>query len=318
MSFSYLHASTREEALAALAEPGNVPVGGGTDLVPLYEEGLLRPVRVVDARGIAGARDITRHADGACTIGMAVTVAELAAHADILAHFPLLAAACASVGTPALRNAGTIGGNLAQRHHCWYFRRDVGCFKRGGSSCAAVDGEHRYHGIVAAGTCRAVHPSDPAVALEALDAEVEIASAKAGTRRVRIPELYAGAANDALKEAQLAPGELIVALHLPAAAADGAQHWEKVMQRGAWDFALVSCAGARRRDGSVRLVLGGVALAPWRVSDSVEEDVSVGALDEDSIDALVERAMYDVEPLADNGYKVQLAQAALKRTIQAL
>lgn len=318
MSFTYLHATTRDEALAALAEPGSIPVGGGTDLVPLHEEGILTPVRVVDARGIAGARDITRHADGSCTIGAAVTVAELAAHAAIRAHFPVLAAACASVGTPALRNAGTIAGNLAQRHHCWYFRRDVGCFKRGGAQCAAVDGEHRYHGIVAAGTCRAVHPSDPAVALEALEAQVEIASAAAGPRRVSISELYAGAANDPHKEAQLAAGELIVAVHLPAAAAGGAQHWEKVMQRAAWDFALVSCAGVRRADGSVRLVLGGVALAPWRVSDSVEEDVSVGGLDEDSIDALVERAMYDAEPLAANGYKVQLAQAALKRTIQAL
>lgn len=318
MSFSYLHAASRSEALDALAEPGTMAVAGGTDLVPLYDAGILAPTRVVDVRALPGAREITRHADGSFTLGSAVTIAELAAHADVRAHLPMLAAACESVGTPALRNAGTLGGNLAQRHHCWYFRRGVGCFKRGGAQCAAVDGEHQYHGIIADGTCRASHPSDPAVALMALDAEVQIAKASSAERQVDIAGLYHGAANDPQKEAQLAPGELIVAVRIPSESADGAQHWEKVMQRGAWDFALVSCAGARRPDGAVRLVLGGVGIAPWRINLSVEEDVAVGGLDEDSIDALVERAMYDAQPLAHNGYKVQLAQTALKRTIQAL
>jgi xanthine dehydrogenase YagS FAD-binding subunit len=318
VSFSYLHVLSRQDALAALAEPGTIPVAGGTDLVPLHDEGILSPARVVDVRALPGAREITRHADGAFTLGAAVTIAELATHEDVRTHLPVLAAACESVGTPALRNAGTLGGNLAQRHHCWYFRRGVGCFKRGGSQCAAVDGEHRYHGIIASGTCRAAHPSDPAVALMALDAEVQVAKAESAERQLSIAALYAGAADDPHKEAQLADGELIVAVRIPAAAAGGAQHWEKVMQRGAWDFALVSCAGARRPDGAVRLVLGGVGIAPWRINLSVEEDVAVGGLDEDSIDALVERALYDAQPLAHNGYKVQLAQAALKRTIQGL
>jgi xanthine dehydrogenase YagS FAD-binding subunit len=247
-----------------------------------------------------------------------VRISDLATHPQVRAHFPLLADAAASVGTPALRNMGTIGGNLVQRHHCWYFRRGVGCFKRGGTQCAAVDGEHEYHGIVAAGTCRAVHPSDPAVALEALDATVVVARVGADERRLSIAELFAGAATNALSEVTLAHGELITAIELPAAAANGVQHWEKVMQRGAWDFALVSCAAARRADGAVRIALGGVALAPWRIALSVEEDIASGGLDEDSIDALAERAMYDVEPLARNGYKVTLAQTVLKRAMQAL
>ncbi|HRQ77992.1 MAG TPA: FAD binding domain-containing protein [Gemmatimonadaceae bacterium] len=314
--FDYSIASTRDEALGALAKPGALPVAGGTDLVPCAEEGIVAPTLVVDIRRIAGFRDITATADG-LRIGAAVAIAELAAHAELRAQYPLLAEACASVGTPALRNSGTIGGNLAQRHHCWYFRRGVGCFKRGGSQCAAVEGEHQYHGILADGTCRAVHPSDPAVALLALDAQVEIASASS-TRHVDLATLFAGAAKDPHKEAQLAPGELIVAVHLPTEAAGGRQHWEKVMQRGAWDFALVSVAACRRRDGSVRMAMGGLALAPWRVPDSIEEDVGSGGLDEDSIDALVERAFYDFEPLPGNAYKRTMGQGVLKRAIQQL
>ncbi|HRN53751.1 MAG TPA: FAD binding domain-containing protein [Gemmatimonadaceae bacterium] len=314
--FDYSIASTRDEALGALAKPGALPVAGGTELVPCAEEGIVAPTLVVDIRRIAGFRDITATADG-LRIGAAVAIAELAAHAELRAQYPLLAEACASVGTPALRNSGTIGGNLAQRHHCWYFRRGVGCFKRGGSQCAAVEGEHQYHGILADGTCRAVHPSDPAVALLALDAQVEIASASS-TRHVDLATLFAGAAKDPHKEAQLAPGELIVAVHLPTEAAGGRQHWEKVMQRGAWDFALVSVAACRRRDGSVRMAMGGLALAPWRVPDSIEEDVGSGGLDEDSIDALVERAFYDFEPLPGNAYKRTMGQGVLKRAIQQL
>jgi xanthine dehydrogenase YagS FAD-binding subunit len=230
----------------------------------------------------------------------------------------VLAEACESVGTPALRNSGTIGGNLVQRHHCWYFRQGVGCFKRGGTQCAAVDGEHQHHGIIADGTCRAVHPSDPAVALLALDARVEIVGPDGASRLADIETLFAGAARDPHKEAQLAPGELIVAVHLSADAAGGRQHWEKVMQRGAWDFALVSVAACRRTDGTVRMAMGGLGLAPWRVPDSIEEDVASGGLDEDSIDALVERAFYDVEPLPGNEYKRTMGQGVLKRAIASL
>jgi xanthine dehydrogenase YagS FAD-binding subunit len=318
MSFAYLTAKTHAEALTALGERGTHVVAGGTDLVPCVDEGILAPVRVVDVRGLPGLRDITLHTDGSATIGAAVTINEIAEHAGLRERYPMLCDAAASVGTPALRNMGTLGGNLIQRHNCWYFRRGVGCFKRGGTQCAAVDGEHQYHGIVNDGICRAAHPSDPAVALEVLGAEVEIVSANSAPRRVGVAALYEGAANDAEKDAQISSHELVVALHIPAEAAGGAQSWEKVMQRGAWDYALVSCAAQRRTDGTVRIALGGVALGPWRISDRVEEDISAGGLDDESVEALAERAVYDVEPLANNGYKVELAEAVLRRAIRAI
>ena len=318
MHFEYLRPRTLGEALDALASPDTLAIAGGTDLLVWIEEGLASPARVVDLRALPGARDISVRPDGALWIGAAVRIAEIAEHATVRAEFPALAEAAASVGTPALRNMGTLGGNLAQRPRCWYLRRGVPCFKNGGSSCAAMAGEHQYHGIIPDVPCRAVHPSDPAVALEALDAHVEIAVPGGASRRVTVAALFEGAATNPNAELTLAGGELIMAVELPAAAAGGTQHWEKVMQRAAWDFALISCAAARRTDGSVRVALGGVGAGPWRVALSVEEDVASGGLDEESLDALAERALYDTEPLDNNGYKVAMARAVLRRAMRAL
>lgn len=316
--FAYERPGTLDAALVALARDGALPVSGGTDLVVWIDEGLASPGMVVDVRAWPGAGSIEVAADGGARIGAAAGIAELASHAELRERFPAFAEACASVGSPALRNLGTIGGNLAQRPRCWYLRRNVKCFKNHGTGCPAVAGEHPYHGIVADGTCRAVHPSDPAVALSALGASVEVRSARGEARLIAIDELYEGAATNPTAEVVLAHGELITAIVIPAAAAGGTQHWEKVMQRGAWDFALVSCAAARRADGSVRIALGGVALGPWRVAESVEEDVASGGVDEESKDALAERALYDVEPLPGTAYKTEIAKGVLRRAMGAM
>ena len=317
-SFTYHRPASVREALAALAEPGSRPIGGGTDLLPRIDDGLVQLTRVIDIRDLKGASEIELRADGSARIGAGARLADIATHGGLRTAFPVLAQAAEAVGSPALRHMGTLGGNLGQRMRCWYFRRGVACFKNGGSSCAAFDGEHEYHGIIPGGTCHAVHPSDPAVALEALDARVEATRTDGATRLLTISELYAGAAADPGGEMTLGADELITAVELSAAAGGGTQHWEKVMQRGAWDFALVSCAAVQRTDGAVRMSLGGVGLGPWRIALSVEEDVASGGLDEDSIDALAERAMYDAEPLARNGYKVDIARAVLRRAMRAL
>lgn len=315
--FTYTRPATLPDALRALAEPAAVPIGGGTDLLVCIEEGLISPAQVVDVRALPGAHEIRTDATG-LRIGAGVRIAAIAANADVRGLYPLLAEAAASVGTPALRNMGTLAGNLVQRNRCWYLRRGAPCFKNGGAGCHAVEGEHQYHGIVADGPCRAVHPSDPAVALEALEATVEIARADGTLRSSTIAELYAGASSNPHSETTLVPGELIIAVHLPAESAGGAQHWQKLMQRGAWDFALVSCAAVRRTDGAVRLVLGGVAAAPWRIALSVEEDIASGGLDADSVDALAERALYDTAPLEGNAYKLTMARTVLARAMRAL
>jgi xanthine dehydrogenase YagS FAD-binding subunit len=317
-SFRYHRPATAADALRALALPDSVPLGGGTDLLVTMKEGLAEPAELVDVRHVAGAREITVRADGSVRIGGAVRIADLAAHSAIREKFAALADAARLVGTPALRNMGTIGGNLCQRPRCWYFRRGVPCLKNGGTACAAVTGENQYHAILGGGPCHAVHPSDPAVALTALDATIVLLGANNARRSVPIGGFYLDAASNPRGETVVAHGEIVEAVELPAHAAGGTQRYVKLMQRGTWDFALVSLAGVKRRDGEARLVLGGVAAAPWRVNPSVEEDVASGELDDESADALAERALYDAVPLANNAYKVTQAAALLKRMMLEL
>ena len=317
-AFSYHRPASYADALTALGAADSVALGGGTDLLVTMKEGLTEPAHLVDVRHVRGACAITLGKDGSARIGGAVRIAELAASEIIIERFAVLADACRMVGTPALRNMGTIAGNLCQRPRCWYFRRGVPCLKNGGSGCAAVNGENQYHAILGGGPCHAVHPSDPAVALTALEATVEIVGAGEARRSVPIEAFFANAASNPLGETVLAAGEIIEAIELPAHSSGGSQRYEKLMQRGAWDFALVSLAGIKRTDGEVRLVLGGVSPAPHRVNPSVEEDVASGALDDESADALAERALYDAAPLSENGYKVKQAAALLKRAMLEL
>jgi len=319
--FDYRRPTALPDALAALGASGARAIGGGTDLVPRIEEGLDAPEMVIDVRHLPGARAITVEPDGALSIGAAVRIADLARDPVVRERVPLLADAAAAVGSPALRTMGTIAGNLAQRPRCWYYRRGVSCLKSGGSGCPAAAGEHQYHGIIADGPCRAAHPSDPATALLALDASLTIVSSAGGTvttRTVRLANAYAEAATAATHELALGTDELITHVTIPAEATGGVQHWEKVTQRGAFDFALVSCAALRRTNGSARLVLGGVGAAPWRVPHSIEEDVTSGGLDDESIDALAARALYDATPLPGTAYKVRIAEAVLRRAIRAI
>jgi xanthine dehydrogenase YagS FAD-binding subunit len=162
-----------------------------------------------------------------------------------------------------------------------------------------------------------VHPSDPAVALVALEGVIHVQSA-AGARDIPAAEFFATSQQRLDGETTLAAGEVVTAVTLPAYSSGGVQFFEKVMQRASWDFALVSLAGIRRRDGEVRLVLGGVANVPWRVTDSIEEDVSSGGLADDDIETLAQRALYDAEPLSGNAYKLDVASGLLRRGIATL
>jgi xanthine dehydrogenase YagS FAD-binding subunit len=316
-SFAYRRPASLDEALALLQEPGSCAVGGGTDLLPLIREGVVSPTTLVDVRRLPGAGALTWHDDGSLHIGASARLAHLARDPQVQSAFPALAQACAAVAAEALRTMGTLGGNLAQRPRCWYYRHGWSCLKRGGSGCPAATGENEYHAILGAGPCVATHPSDPAVALAALDAVVHLAG-RDGPHDRSIAELYARAALDPSREAAVGDGGVITGITIPAQARGGEQFYEKVTQRAAFDFALVSLAAARRADGEVRLVLGGVAPMPWRVTDSIEEDVASGGLADDDIETLAARALYDARPLAGNGYKVEMAAAVLRRGITRL
>lgn len=290
-------------------------LGGGTDLLVAMREGLVRPDALVDLRGLPASADITWSADGSLRLGASVTIAAIAADERIVHHYAALAQACETVGSPALRNMGTIGGNLCQRPRCWYFRSAIPCLKSHGNDCPAALGENTHHAIFGGGPCFAVHPSDPAVALTALEATVHI-SGSTGDRVVPISEFFVLPDPDPKRETVLEHGEFVTAIEIPARSSGGRQRYTKVLQRGAWDFALASVAVVRREDGAVRMVLGGVAHVPWPVNPSVEEDVASAPLSADDIEVLAERALYDAQPLSRNAYKVSLCRALLRDAIQ--
>jgi xanthine dehydrogenase YagS FAD-binding subunit len=315
--FAYHAADSLADAVRSLAAVGTTPLGGGTDLLVLIEEGLAAPNVLVDLRRLPGARGVTVESDGVVRVGGATRLSELAQDAVVRDRFPALAQACEAVGTPALRNMGTIGGNLCQRPRCWYFRRNIRCHKNGGDSCPAVNGENQYLAILGGGPCYIVHPSDPAVALTALGARVEV-TGPVGSRWLEIDRFYTLPRQRMEHETVLEHSEFVTALALPPESEGGVQRYYKVMQRGTWDFALVSLAAVKRPDGEVRLVLGGVAPRPWRVTSSVEEDVSTGGLDDDAIETLATRALIDAEPMSKNGYKVELAASLLREAMAEL
>lgn len=315
--FEYQRATSADHAARLLGEPGAVPLGGGTDLLVAIAEEIARADSLVDLREIPGSTDVRRLDDGSLYIGASTRVADLAGKPLIRDHFPALAQACEVVGTAALRHMGTIGGNLCQRPRCWYFRRGIPCLKNGGSDCPAVEGENQYLAILDNGPCHIVHPSDPAVALTALDALVEISSASE-RRLIPIGDFYVLPRQRLDHETVLQNGEFVSGIVLSAEAGGGIQRYRKLMQRDAWDFALVSIAGCKRPNGDVRIVLGGVAPRPWRVNSSVEEDVGSGGLDDDTVATLADRALYDAKPLSKNGYKVELAASLLRGVIAEL
>ena len=313
-AFSYRAPISPSEASEALALAGAMPLGGGTDLLVWIEEGLAQPDTLIDLRQVSGSASITETETGV-RIGASARLAGIAEHSLVRERYAALASACESVGTPALRAMGTLGGNLCQRPRCWYLRRNIPCLKNGGSTCPAATGENQYHAILGGGPCFIVHPSDPAVALTALEADIEICSARSDPRRVPIVDFYVLPSDRLDRETILVDGEFVSAIYLPASASAGLQRYDKLMQRGAWDFALVSLAATRRADGEVRLVLGGVAPRPWRVTSSVEEDVASGGLDADAAEVLADRALYDAQPLEKNDYKVRMAHTLLMRAM---
>lgn len=311
----------RETSLAAALErlrvPGWVPMGGGNDLLATMEQGLAHPAGAVDVRALLELQGIAAGEDGAVRIGGACLITEIAGSPVIHRYYPLLVQACADMGMDSLRSTWTIGGSLAQRPQCSYYRRNIPCLKNGGSTCPAHVGDSAHLAILEGGPCWMVHPSDPAVALVALDADIEIARA-GGLRTVAASDFFTLPIGRMDRETVLEDGELITAIHLPASARGGLQHYARRAQDSADTFDFVSLASARRADGEVRLVLGGVAPRPYRVYTSVEEEAMSGGLDEDAIAGLAERALLDAVPLSMNGEKMEVAAALLRDAITVI
>jgi xanthine dehydrogenase YagS FAD-binding subunit len=320
--FDYVRPNTITEAVTAAAHPGAAYLAAGTNLLDLMKGGIVHPTRLVDVSRLPGLDSIERQADGSWRIGALVRNADLAHDHDFARRFPAVAEALLSGASAQLRNAATVGGNLVQRTRCAYFYDPTSaCNKRApGAGCDARGGDNRLHAVLGwSASCIATHPSDFCVALAALDAVVEI-EGKTGRREVPLESFHLLPGDTPSHETVLAPGEMIVAVRLPAAAAQFAAHarYLKVRDRTSYAFALVSAAAALRLDGDViaeaRLALGGVAAKPWRARPA--EKILAGANpDAATFHRAAEAALADAKPSGDNLFKIELAQRILVRAL---
>jgi xanthine dehydrogenase YagS FAD-binding subunit len=320
--FDYVRPQTVAEAVAAAAEPGSAFLAGGTNLLDLMKGGVSRPDRLIDITHLPGLDLIEVLPGGDVRVGALVRNAELAHDRDFARRFPAVAEALLSGASAQLRNAATVGGNLMQRTRCAYFYDAAGaCNKRvPGAGCDARGGDNRGHAVLGwSESCIATHPSDFCVPLAALDAVVEI-EGRAGRREIPLESFFLSPGDTPDRETVLAPGELIVALRLPAPAAQFAAHarYLKVRERTSYAFAVVSAAAAlRMADGRIaeaRIALGGVAPRPWRAREA-EEALGGARAEPASFRAAATTALAGAKPSGDNAFKIELARRVVARAL---
>ena len=294
-------------------------VGGGSDLLGMVKERLVSPDVLVNLRAIGGL-DRVETQSGRVKIGGLITLDALSHDAQIRKQYAVLAEAAESVGTPQIRNAGTLAGNVCQRPWCWYYRNGFPCLKNGGDKCFSASGENQLHAIFGGGPSYIVHPSDTAPALVALDAEFHV-SGPSGDRVIPAGQFFQLPRVDAARENVLAPDDVLVAITLPAARPGERSTYHKVLDREAWTHAVVSVAIVLDMDKQVcrgaRIVLGGVAPIPWRLQ-KVEAILSGQRITPELAAQAGEAAVEGARPLAKNKYKVPLTKAVVKRTLLSL
>ena len=319
-TFTFEHADSVEGALRGAAA-GARYYAGGTNLLDLMKLGVESPGALIDiGRLDLGAITVTD--DGGVLVGAGATNSAAANHPLIRGQYPMLSQAILSGATTQIRNMATVGGNLMQRTRCPYFMDPAfaHCNKREpGSGCAAQLGFNREHALFgASAACVAVHPSDMAVALAALDARVHVHGPD-GARSLRIDEFFALPGQSPERDNTLHAAELITGIELPPSTLGPHSWYLKVRDRHSYAFALVSvAAGVQLVDGeivSAALALGGVAAKPWRVAAA--EACLIGAPAGDAaFRAAAELLTEGAVPLAQNGFKVDLARNSVVRALR--
>lgn len=317
-AFSYVSAQTPESAVELVRKQGRF-LAGGIDLLGEIKEGIAAPEVLVNVKSLPGTAEIVAGPDR-WTIGANVKLATLARHDELRRVFPGLAEAAEEVGSPQMRNVATVGGNLAQHSRCWYYRhRDVKCLKKGGPTCFARFGENKFHSLFSGNPCVSPMVSNLGVALAALRATVLVQRARK-TETLSIAALYETAWDNPRAHHSLKPADLILRVEIPVAPA-GRSAYLQVAEKGAFDWALVSCAAAARVEGrtlrDVGLVLGVVAPTPWQVDEACAL-LEGRELTPELAASAAELMVREAEPLAQNGYKVPIARALIQRALLKL
>ena len=318
-AFSYVNPKNEKEAIGALsAEPDKVmPIAGGQDLLARLKDYVAEPDRIVNVKGALDAT-VTPMPGGGLKIGAAMKLVDLAEHAQVAKLYPAMALAAIEVGTPQIRNQGTVGGNLNQRPRCWYFRNEeFVCFKKGGSVCFSPSGENQFHAIFGTGPSFIVHPSSLAVPSVAYGATFRIAGPN-GERMVPAGEYFTmPTLQNVRSENVLAPNELLTHVILPAPGTVKSGHYEvRYKESHDWPiaFATVVIGMAGDTIKTARVVMGAVAPVPWR-SAAAEAALVGKPINEQTATAAAEAAVREARPLSQNAYKVQVAKTAVKRAI---
>ncbi len=317
--FEYHRATSTADAVSAGAAGGATFIAGGTNLLDLMKLEVMAPDRLVDINrlDLGGVEETD---DGGLRVGALVTNSDLAAHPRVRRDYPVLSRALLAGASGQLRNKATTGGNLLQRTRCYYFYETaMACNKRApGSGCAALGGATRLHAILGVSDqCIATHPSDMAVAMQALGAMIEIERPGGQIREVPLIDFHLLPGDTPERETVLEPGELITAVRLPAPVA-GRQAYRKVRDRASYAFALVSVAAiVRVEDGRIAhaaLAFGGIAPKPWR-DIRIEEALIGEEPTEATFDAAADRLLQDASGHGGNEFKIPLARRTLKATL---
>ena len=323
--FALSRADDPATAIAAHAQdPQLAFIAGGTDLLGLIKDRAALPERLLDINGLPDMARIEALPDGGLRIGALARMSDVAADPEVRRRFPVIAEALLSSASGQLRNMASIGGNIMQRTRCAYFRDedDLPCNKRRpGSGCAALHGLNRNHAIFGwSEDCVATNPSDLAVALAALDANV-IVRGPTGERSIPLVDFHRLPGSSPENDTLLGRGDLIIAIAVPASVEGRASHYLKLRDRESYEFALVSAAAVvvthGRRIRSARLALGGVAHKPWRPTAAEAALAGTSLDDNDALRSAIARSFVEARPLAHNAFKVELAQRVALRALQA-
>jgi len=318
--FTHHNARSIDEAITLLTQyKGKAKLNaGGTDLLGVLKERNLPeyPEAIINIKTITGLNYIKEDETG-LKIGALTKLSDLTKSPFLRDHYPALAEAARSVATPQVRNAATIGGNLCQDVRCWYYRypRHIGgpirCLRKRNGPCLAVVGDNRYHAILGGKKCFAVCPSDTAVALAALGAQIKIAGPE-GERRVAVTDFYSPLGNG------LKGNEILTEIEVPGITGPTKQRFLKFTLRSPIDFAIVSVASVITVNNGVctdaRIALGAVAPGPVRARKA-EEVIKGRSIDENTATEAAEQALAGARPLSMNVYKVEIAKTLVKRAI---
>jgi xanthine dehydrogenase YagS FAD-binding subunit len=317
--FTLLPVRSLPEAARESARPGSLVKAGGVDLLDRMKEGLDAPDRVVSIAHVPGHDGITVGPPG--RIGALATLAKLDGHAELRRVYPALADAAGGAATPQIRNMATLGGNLAQRPRCWYYRQaEFDCRKKAGAECFALEGENRFHAIFDTDLdlCCCVHPSATATALVAYGARIETLSPK-GKRSIAIEDFFVAPREDPRRENQLGAGEIIEAIVLPEPARGSRSVYKKLKEKESFDWPLVeACVAVTVAGGTIRdarVVLGSVAPTPRR-SREAEKVLVGGRPSPELVTRAAQAAVAGATPLGQNAYKVRLAQVMVERALR--